>query len=848
MSTNESSDTTKTNSGNVIPSPQNGKLIDRTPKIIEENWSIGQTIIKDYIIENVLGVGGSGIVYLVRRGTTDENLALKAVPKKRLESNQEYGLFFNELRTWIELPHHRNIVECRFYRTIEEYICIFSEFVDCGSLSDWIKECKLLNVKDILSVAIGTVQGLKIAHGSGVVHQDIKPTNILMTHAGIPKLTDFGSASFLWKLKEEMSGTETSPGTRSMTVAYCSPEQAEGLNLGFASDVWSLALTILEMFSGKMTSKFGFLGRETLHSYLVAGRVEPYPEMPEAMFELLDKCLDSEIENRCTLTDLETGLHQIFRDATGHEWKDDSLEIPVVVSETSQIHDRSTLSGIFWDDPWVWADRLGKNFPENFSEIKKISRTNIGSRRSQALRDLEIFEICLRKTGDLISEGKIEFRIDEVDLMQNIALIQEYTEDLNGALNTYTNAESVIRNHLMAQDRDKAEHLIGTIILNHAMVLEQTGGPESALEQLNLVQKIRENQVYGRGKSEYFLDLIKVYLNLAMVMTRNGKPEPALNFSERALKILESTDLPSDTDEYKKVIAIGYLNHAAILRETGNLKDSQTYSRRAIKVFNENSLAELHSANAHFLASCFTNLAITASEQKQFSDALDLYTRAVLILEYLYSRLSKYEIRGEMASVYLNIALTLRYTGQLTEARTYLDNAIDIYRRMVITEANEAYAEKLFICYVTRGSILHDLTVHNDALQDFNRASRVINQLVDRDNRQRFSEHAVRVFVYLGNLYRDMKDFHSALTVYDQAIERMDHLVNFHGKTHLRGEIARCMARKAEALLKTGDVKSARISAKEADQMLRHEITNSGRADLRFVQNWLRSEHNELLR
>ena len=155
------------------------------------DWSVGQGILDDYVVERELGAGGMGKVYLLRSRSTGQPFAVKRAFLRNEDSRRN---FLAELRTWIDLPEHPHLVACRFFRTVGDEVVIFAEFVEGGSLADWIRDRRLKGLEQILDVAIQFAWGLHAAHELGLVHQDVKPGNALMTGDGLLKVGDFGLA------------------------------------------------------------------------------------------------------------------------------------------------------------------------------------------------------------------------------------------------------------------------------------------------------------------------------------------------------------------------------------------------------------------------------------------------------------------------------------------------------------------------------------------------------------------------------------------------------------------------------------------------------------------------------
>ena len=186
------------------------------------DWNAGQTILDDYVVDRVLGKGGMGIVYLVHSRTTQRPFAVKRATGLKESDRRD---FMAELQTWIDLPEHSNIVPCRFFRTVDGEVLIFADYVDGGSLKEWISSRRLYEgghqaaLARILDIAIQSAWGLHCLHELGLVHQDVKPGNILISGGGDAaaqdlrvKISDFGLA------KARASGGENIPSDPGQSI------------------------------------------------------------------------------------------------------------------------------------------------------------------------------------------------------------------------------------------------------------------------------------------------------------------------------------------------------------------------------------------------------------------------------------------------------------------------------------------------------------------------------------------------------------------------------------------------------------------------------------------------------
>jgi len=301
-------------------------------------WSIGDTILDLYEIAGILGEGGMGRVYKVFHKRWKIDLAVKSPKPDILEQESGKDNFIREAETWVNLGLHPHTVSCYYVRTIDETPRIFIECVEGGSLADWIHKRKLYEegtekgLERILDIAIQFAWGLHYAHQQGLVHQDVKPANVLMTPGGVAKVTDFGLAQARansGEISQASSPGESMivAGAGLMTPAYCSPEQASGRSLTRKTDIWSWGLSILEMFAGEMFwaagtpvgVAVGQLAPQALTSYL-----EDYMQdqscidMPAPVADLLVRCFAADPPERPRdMQEIADALIEIYGQATG---------------------------------------------------------------------------------------------------------------------------------------------------------------------------------------------------------------------------------------------------------------------------------------------------------------------------------------------------------------------------------------------------------------------------------------------------------------------------------------------------------------------------------------------------
>ncbi len=205
-----------------------------------------------YIIEGPLGEGGMGVVYRARDSKLNRPVAVKFLSTDRFDISA-HRRFHQETRLASSLnhPHILTVYDTGDY---EGRPYLVTEFVDGGTLKDWIKGEKR-TWRQIVELLAGVADGLAAAHNAGILHRDIKPANILVATNGYAKLADFGLAKLAESPAIEpnrtLSAEHTGPGFIVATIAYMSPEQAAGQPADARSDIFSFGVVLYEMLTGR---------------------------------------------------------------------------------------------------------------------------------------------------------------------------------------------------------------------------------------------------------------------------------------------------------------------------------------------------------------------------------------------------------------------------------------------------------------------------------------------------------------------------------------------------------------------------------------------------------------------
>lgn len=290
----------------------------RTPAL----WEVGDVVTGQYEVTGVHTDGGMGLVYRVRHREWDTDLAVKCPRPELFRTPEQQRLFVREAETWVSIGLHPNVCGCHYVRVLGGIPRVFAEYVPGGSLRDWIRDRRLYAggpqqaLPRVLDLAVQTAWGLQHAHERGLVHQDVKPANVLLDTDGTAKVTDFGIAR-----ARAAGGDELVPGG-GMTMAYASPEQAAGAPLSRRTDIYSFAVSVFEMFTGEVTWLMGPVVGEALTAFRTEGPQSEVPvALPPAVADLLARCLDEDPARRPgSMAEVADQLAAVYRELTGRDF------------------------------------------------------------------------------------------------------------------------------------------------------------------------------------------------------------------------------------------------------------------------------------------------------------------------------------------------------------------------------------------------------------------------------------------------------------------------------------------------------------------------------------------------
>lgn len=249
------------------------------------------------VIDRKLGEGGMGSVYHARQLSLDRSVAIKVLPPDLARNRNFIQRFEREAKSLAKI-NHPNILHIYDFgeeASLKLYFMII-EFVDGTDLGEVLNRRTTLPQLEVLDLLRQAAMGLEMAAAKGVIHRDIKPDNLMIAADGTCKVSDFGLAKGYGDENEV-----TSVGVRVGTPAFMSPEQCDGIEVDWRSDVYNLGCTAFLCLTGKLP----FDG-ETPFSIMLKHKNEPIPSVRDvspsvepAVDRLIKQLLAKKPADRC---------------------------------------------------------------------------------------------------------------------------------------------------------------------------------------------------------------------------------------------------------------------------------------------------------------------------------------------------------------------------------------------------------------------------------------------------------------------------------------------------------------------------------------------------------------------
>jgi serine/threonine protein kinase len=255
---------------------------------------LGQLVLGTYELMDVIGQGGMSVVFKAKHKMTDQEVALKILPPELAAHSQVKSRFLDEAKALAALDHP-NIVHLYNFGQENGSFVLAMQFVQGHTWERLILARKRLDWSSSARIAIDVLKALEYAHGRGVIHRDMKPSNVLVrAHDGLATVMDFGIA------KMTTSTRLTATGQTMGTVRYMSPEQVRGQEVDLRTDIYSLGASLYESVTGE-TPFDGQTHFEIMTKHLTEPLRKPSDvgiELPAAIEEALVRAMAKKPDDR----------------------------------------------------------------------------------------------------------------------------------------------------------------------------------------------------------------------------------------------------------------------------------------------------------------------------------------------------------------------------------------------------------------------------------------------------------------------------------------------------------------------------------------------------------------------
>ncbi len=800
-------------------------------------WQQGQLILKEYRIEKTLGQGGVSKVYLAQHIHSQKYFAVK-VPLFK-EDIRYQRLLFRELRTWIDLPEHPHLTACRFFRKQEGRTVIFAEYVDGGSLKDWIDQKKLLKLENILDVAIQFAYGIYVAHSNRVVHQDIKPANVLLTRDGVAKITDFGLSRAHELTQADKRSTpskvkDPSVSTGVMTPAYCSPEQRQRKKLDFKTDIWSYGLSILTLFTGSPYWITGVKAEEFLRSYLAKGAIEPYPAMPDSLADILYRCFQRDPAKRWdSMAQVYEVLKEVYRNLTGSEYQREIPEVIVTPTGSYQIHDRTGLHDTTWKDPVDWLERAFIAADRDTNEMIELIPEREGSRKAQILVDLEVFENAEAIYFELAKAGNTDVLEDLASLYFNKASVFISLDDLTSALRMYDKVINIYDKLVFNENRTELASDLVNAYLDKGHTLQEKGDFQFALAVYDQTIKLLKWSNEREYSAENANGIAKAYMNKGVANFLLQNQQEAISFIDQAIEIWVRLVDQEGFLQAEQLLGLAYLSKVNSLKALGENALANETIDKALIIYETQVHQKDNKNMRHRLSMVYETKAAILGDIGEHQEAVLYYDKAIRIEENLFHQEGRSEFANELAVTYLNKANSLVILGEYESALSHYNKSMTTWERLIYQEGRSELEINVAFVYTLITRVHHEMGDYDSAIAYHDKAIEIGERLVNQQKKTEFRPFLAGAYQNKTLTLIQLKLHTDAISLLDKAIKIREQLVNDEGKAEFLGDLAVIKKKKADVLLSIGEVNQAKSVLEAVIPILESEIKRTDRGNLK---------------
>jgi serine/threonine-protein kinase len=634
-----------------------------------------------YRVQDILGEGGMGVVYLGQRDDLGSVAAIKILRDASL-SPARRERFLNEQRTLAQL-NHPAIAQLYDADTLPDGTPWFAmELVEGVPLTAYCR-ARGTSVPGQLELLRAVCEAVQHAHRHAVIHRDLKPSNILVKADGTVKLLDFGIAKHLEDLESPVDQTRT--GLRLMTPAYAAPEQIRGGRVGIHTDVYALGVILYELLTGRLP--FDLANRTPAEAVAIIAEREP--EKPSAVARR-DEATGPAARpvSRAAWTDLDvlclTAMHKdpqrryrtveaLIRDID-HFLNGEPLEaradtVGYRLGKFVRRHRAAVVAGTL-----SFALLLGMAifYTVRLAQERTVAQAEAAKAQQVSEYLIGLFEASDPYTTDssnVDAQVLLERGVERAETLADQPDVQSQMFDVLGrvytTLSAYERGAPLLRRAIQLR-RELPDHELETAesLANLGVLYRFAGQYDSAEVFLREALDLRERHVPANDAS------IATTLDaLGVVLSNQGRYEEGETTYRRSLEIRRAIY----ADEPNVLLSHSLNNLGVNLANQGDYAGAERYLRESIE-----QGSEILGADHVSLTSDLANLGVVLEIQGNYAAADTALTEALRI-----TRLRLGDSHSETAFRLAQLGGVLQRMGQSDRAEQYLRQALEIEGRVL---------------------------------------------------------------------------------------------------------------------------------------------------------------------
>ncbi len=653
-----------------------------------------------YRLEEKLGAGGMGTVYLGRDELLERRVAVKQLHPHRSLDEESRLRFLREARVVSQLAHPGI---CRVYDFLEHdgQQFLILEYIDGVSLRDAVRE-ERLELEDRFRVAEALAEALAAAHASGVVHRDLKPENVMLRAGGGVAVLDFGLARSAGTLPDgeqpdltkaaDTGGRLTQDDVVVGTPGFISPEQLVGEPGGMAGDVYSLGLVFQELFTGRPAFDRSKPMLE-LFQDVRQGRRRPLDLKNRLLEDLIDQMAAMDPGARPSADSVRARLNAI-REAPLVRRRRRLVSLAAVAAVVLALAGGEVLRRWVLPAPVLEAGERARVAVLPFEETPGDEAglgvaTGLAGMVAQSLGghprlDTVPMSEILAASRPVLEQGEVQRteleslakRLDARILVSGVLHIDQRGLELTGRILDRLGGEQNLR----VRGRDIPELLTLT-----TSELARRIAPGTTLvdarERFSPDPLASLAYAAGEGRrlktgAEAALPYFRVGWDRDPGFWQARSAEAACLYSlgewKKSKTIINGllTDRRGSGDRLAEIMLLQQRGGCEL--RLGEVQEAESTWRRALDLAQEADQTSLQGG-------LLSNLGIVAQKQGRFQEAGELYRRAARLAV-------RNDRRSELANSLLNLGSASRFVGRTETARRYFEQALRIYRSLDRTE------------------------------------------------------------------------------------------------------------------------------------------------------------------